>query len=229
MISSQPPNCRASCEALLGAKIAESPLESTRKYKTNRTQFRERSITNRSMPRKKADRFQLKPPPGLGELLRKVNELPADEPELSELLTTATNDAGTFDFERFNELLHRQEMFRARKLLRVIAMDLLTRPASPPGVSGCSGSYEFNANLTITLDGKLIPGPGTVLDSILYQQVNQVRLCQRPECSILFWAGRPKQTCCSPRCAKVMRTRKSRKLWDEKGGEYNAHSVRKEK
>jgi hypothetical protein len=183
-----------------------------------------------------AERFTLKPPPWLADLIDRVNDLPAEEPDFDNVLKQAMKDEDQlFVLNKWSE---NRELFQARELLMTVAKQFADwRPLpgvdsySIDGTAGYPSGWRFRleANLEIDQGGNLILDPGSVLATILGMPVRQIRICAKPECSKLFWAGRPTQRCCSPLHAQAERMRAARARWKQKGSDYEANRARKEK
>lgn len=150
--------------------------------------------------------FQLKPPVGISDLLARVNALPAEEPDFDSLLRSG-------DAEALMSWSRDQELFEARRLLKTLAFAnrsefiRSTGGDFQLGLTGYDSPYRLQVALVVH-NGKLEFAPESVLASVLRQPVNQIRICG--VCSVFFWAGRPKQVCCSPRCARILRMRRWR-------------------
>ena len=186
------------------------------------------------MPRKKRDRFQLKPPPWLGELLERVNGVYRSfyspdnfDPEVAfQQAAKAAKERGQAKVEFLKEW---QELVVMGEFLIGLAMRF-----SDWKTSGNDHANErvgdIKVALIVDLAGRLQLDPDSILARILAMPVRQIRVCERQlECGKLFWACRPQKTCCSNACSSAMRMRKARARWKAKGALYEANRAEKER
>jgi len=63
-------------------------------------------------------------------------------------------------------------------------------------------------NLRVNEKGLIEVGLGEIASALASAEADRIRECDI--CGRIFWAGRSDQKCCTPKCAKVLRTRRWR-------------------
>jgi hypothetical protein len=185
-----------------------------------------RSVTETPKAAKRAakrHRFRLKAPAEIVEVLDRINRLPAEEPDVEVPIESSELEA-LYIVESWNL---RHELFEARRLLRFIIRagqsDFIRQTGGDFQLhpTGRPSPFRLEARLSV-IDGNLELSPESVLAKLRGQPVQQIRMCK--VCSKLFWAGRPKQVCCSTRCSRIERTRR----WRESKQRYKENRAGKE-
>lgn len=91
--------------------------------------------------------------------------------------------------------------------------------------NGMSIPVDKGANITLYPDFTLKVRVDPLLDDLQEVDLRRIRLCD--VCNSLFWAGRSNQTCCTRKCAHVLRNRRYRARYQE--GFYKTNLTSKEK
>ena len=108
-------------------------------------------------------------------------------------------------------LTHIARMRSQMKKIRLRGMNL---PATTIPIPAIQFAPDAFLNLRLSKSGLIEVDLGEIASALASAEADRIRECDI--CGRIFWAGRSDQKCCTPKCAKVLRTRRWRANYQDK-------------
>ena len=184
-------------------------------------------VNNLEMPAK-PKRGLKRPRPELGDIIRLINLLPADPPPLpltTEQANSLTHELNAHLSAEYDAAIaeddrdHAWERMEFEYLQIREAREALCKLIREANEVSDEETLYFHepidavAYLSITTEGTVRVSMSAFARAIEGAEVDYLRYCEM--CGKLFYAGRKKQPCCTPKCAKALRQKRWRQKYKD--------------